>query len=183
MATPEPIRFTYTYSDYQALNRLMRMDSLWKRTQFIRVPLAAALGVAGIVMLEAVFRGRDLLRTFSVLVATWQYWAFIVLSIPLAWLLNRLELWVYYRRQRLDGTLITVIFDDERGVLSESPTGAGSIPWSGVRKLVSDADAHVLLYENRMIGLCLPRRAFASQQAFVEVADYIAARLAQEHAA
>jgi hypothetical protein len=183
MQTPEPIVFTYSFADYQALNRLMRRDSLWKRTQFIRVPVAIAAAVAGIVAIHAAMTGRSAPRALALLPVMWEFWALIAGLVPLIWFLNRLELGVYYRRQRIDGQMITVSFDDEKGILSEGPSGTGAIAWSGVRKLVSDAEAHVLLYENRMIGLCLPRRAFASQEAFDHVARYVAERLASRHAA
>jgi hypothetical protein len=113
----------------------------------------------------------------------WEFWVIVAALVPLIWFLNRLELGVYYRRQRIDGHEISVSFDDEKGIMSEGPSGTGVIAWAGVRRLASDADAHVVLYENRMIGLCLPRRAFASQQAFDDAARYISARIASRHAA
>jgi hypothetical protein len=182
METPAPISFTYGFADYLALNRLMRRDSLWKRTQLVRVPLAAALAVAGLIALQSAIYDRSVTRALGQLVVIWEFWAIVAASLPLVLILNRLELWVYYRRQRLDGTTISVSFDDGKGISSESPVGSGVIPWSSMRKLVSDADAHVLLYENRMIGLCLPRRAFAGEQAFTDTAAYIRTHLSSRSA-
>lgn len=179
METPAPITFTYGYADYQAQNRLMRRDSLWKRTQFFRVPLAAALGMAAYVVLDAWYRGVSPSGALSGLVGAWQYWAAIAGMIPFIWLLNWIELKVYYHRQRMDGARITITFDKKQGIMSEGPSGTGFLPWSGIRKLVSDAQAHVVLCENRMIGLCLPRRAFASQKDFEAAAVYISSCLTQ----
>jgi hypothetical protein len=183
METPEPITFKYGFADYQALNRLMRRDSLWKRTQFIRVPVAIAAAVAAIVAIHAAMSSQSVARALGQLPAMWEFWVIVPAVLPLVWFLNRLELGVYYRRQRIDGQAITVSFDDEKGIMSEGPSGLGAIGWTGVRTLVSDADAHVVLYENRMIGLCLPRRAFASQKAFDDAALYISARIATKNAA
>jgi hypothetical protein len=183
MDTPGPISFTYSFADYQAQNRLMRRDNLWKRMQFVRVPLAAAVAIAAIVAIHAAMNGRSAATALAHLPAMWEFWVIVAALIPLASFLNRLELGVYYRRQRIDGQTITVRFDDEKGIVSEGPTGAGVTGWTGVRKLVSDPDAHVVLFENRMIGLCLPRRAFASQQAFDDAARYVSARIAARHAA
>ncbi len=179
MQTPAPISFVYSFADYQALNRLMRRDSLWKRMQFVRVLLAVAVAIAAIVAIHAAMNGRSATRALAQLPAMWEFWVIVAAFVPLVLFLNRLELGVYYRRQRIDGQTITVDFDDEKGLASEGPSGAGVIKWTGVRKLVSDVDAHVVLYENRMIGLCLPRRAFASQQAFDDAGRYIAERLAR----
>jgi hypothetical protein len=183
MATPGPITFTYGFDDYLALNRLMRRDSLWKRTQFVRAPLAVAVAVAATIAIDAAMGGRSVAGALGQLPAMWEFWVLVAASLPLVWFLNRLELGVYYRRQRMDGQVVSVSFDDQKGIMSEGPSGMGVISWTGVRKLVSDADAHVVLYENRMIGLCLPRRAFASQQAFDDAARYVSARIASRNAA
>jgi hypothetical protein len=183
MDAPGRITFTYGFADYLALNRLMRRDSLWKRTQFIRVPLAVALAVAAIIAIHAAMNGRSVGQALGQLPVMWEFWVLIAAILPLVLFLNRLELGVYYRRQRIDGQAISISFDDEKGITSEGPSGTGVIAWNGVRKLVSDADVHVILYENRMIGLCLPRRAFASQQAFDDLARYVEARIASGRAA
>jgi hypothetical protein len=169
MNTPEPVSFTYTYADYKVLNRLMRRDSLWKRTQYIRVPLFAAVLVVSI----AVFLGSNPVDALQEALATWQLWAFLAAIFPFIALMNEIELRLFYRRQRIDRTQVLVSFDDERGITTESTVGLGTLPWKVIRKIVSDADAHVILYENRAIGLCLPRRAFGSQQAFDDAAVYV----------
>jgi hypothetical protein len=181
--TPAPISFTYVFGDYLMLNRMMRRDSLLERMQFVLVPTAAALAMVGFVTIQAAMTGRDVARAFTYLVGMWQFWAFIAAMLPLVWSINWLELKVYYRRQRIDGSVIFVSFDDADGIKSKGPLGEGTMSWSATRKLASDADAHVLLYKNRMIGLCLPRRAFASQQAFDDAGRYINIRIGSGKAA
>jgi YcxB-like protein len=182
MDKPGSITFAYSYPDYLALNRLMRRDNLWKRTQFIRVPLAAAVAVAGFVVAQAAYSDQNIAGALSQILVSWEFWAIIAASPVLVWVINWIELRLYYRRQRIDGAMISVSFDDRKGITSEGPTGTGIVPWSAVRKIVSDANAHVVLYENRAIGLCLPRRAFATQKAFDEAAAYIAAKIAAKAA-
>jgi YcxB-like protein len=183
MEKPGPITFTYSYTDYLALNRLMRRDSLWKRTQFIRVPLAAAIAVSCIVVAQAAFRDQSIAGAFSQVWVSWEFWAIVAASPVLVWIINRIELRLYYRRQRIDGAMISISFDDKNGITSEGPTGTGIVPWSAVRKIVSDANAHVVLYENRAIGLCLPRHAFESQKGFDDMAAYFSARINTKPAA
>ncbi len=183
MDKPGSITFAYSYPDYLALNRLMRRDNLWKRTQFIRVPLAAFLAVAGFVVAQSAYRGQSIAGAFNQVLVSWEFWAIIAASPVLVWIINRIELRLYYRRQRIDGAMISISFDDKKSITSEGPTGTGIVPWSAVRKIVSDANAHVVLYENRAIGLCLPRRAFETQQAFDEAAEFIAARISTKPAA
>jgi YcxB-like protein len=177
MEKPKSITFTYSYSDYLALNRLMRRDSIWKRTQFIRVPMAAALAVVGFVVAQAAFAGRSSSGALYQVLLSWELWAIIAASPAVVWIVNQVELRLYYRRQRIDGSLISVTFDDVKGITSEGPTGTGIMPWSAVRKVVSDTHAFVVLYENRAIGLCLPRRAFETQQAFDDALAYVAERI------
>ncbi len=178
MDRPGPITFTYGYADYQALNRLMRRDSIWKRTQFIRVPLGVALGVTAVVIFLALNDGVSVPKTLANMLTQWLLWALIAVSVPFVWILNQIELKIYYRRQRFDGALICVSVDDEAGITSQGHTGTATQPWSAIRKIVSDAEAHVILYDNRIIGMCLPRRAFGTQKAFDDFAAYAAAHIA-----
>jgi hypothetical protein len=178
MVTPKPITFTYSYADYKVLNRLMRRDSPWKRWRYFAVPFLAALLLAIVMMILSLIGGRSISNVLGYLVGRWEFWAFIAASSPVVWIIDQVELKLYYKRQRADGMVISVGFDAAKGITSESSSGLGVIPWSAVRKVVSDADAHVVLYENRAIGMCLPRRAFETQKDFDDIRSYISAQIA-----
>jgi hypothetical protein len=176
---PASIRYTYCWDDYVALSRIVRRESAWKRYQIIIVPAAMTLALlAGLAAVSA-WNGNDVGRAVRFVLSTWQFWLLppsLMILIPI---INRIELAVWYKRQRIDEVEISVMFDDPLGLRSESKDGAGVIAWSAIRKVATKGDMHVVLQQNRIVGVCLPRRAFASDAHFAAARTHIEDQMAR----
>jgi hypothetical protein len=163
---PAPVRFTYTWDDYVALNRVLRRESFWKRNQLVLVPvLLTGTLLAGVVAITA-WNGHDVGRALRIAFTTWPFWLLPPFLIVLILIFNRLELGMWYRRQKVDGLEVRSDFDDPQGLRFHTMDGSGVIAWSAIRKVGTDSGVHVVLQRNRMTGVCLPRRAFSSDVDF-----------------
>jgi hypothetical protein len=180
---PAPIRFTYSWDDYVGLDRALRRESFLKRHQLVIVPLFLTVCVVGFAFGLSAWNGQPARRFFTEIASNIYIWLLPVVFVPLILVANWIEKRLWYRRQRVDGTEITIHFDDPRGLGQESKVAGGVSAWSALRKVVTISGMHVVLFENRMIGICLPRRAFASDAHFDATKAHIEQKIAEARSA
>jgi hypothetical protein len=177
---PASVRYTYSWDDYVALDRALRKDNVWKRHQLIIVPVFLTLCMAGLVIGMNTWNGRSITATIPALLSTPYFWLAPFAFVPLILGANRIERGIWYKRQKIDGVEVTVRFDDPGGLSLSTRDGAGVIAWRAIRKVTGEATMHVVLQDNRMVGVCLPRRAFASDAEFDGAKAFIEQK-AREH--
>jgi hypothetical protein len=180
---PASVRYAYGWDDYVSLDAALRRESFLKRHQLIIVPLFLTLCVLGFAFGLSAWKGQPAGRLFSDIASNAYLWlvppAFAVLVI----VANRIERRIWYKRQLVDGMEIEVAFDDPRGLLLESKQGSGVNAWGSIRKVVTVRGTHVVLIENRMVGICIPRRAFASDAEFDAARSHIERKAAEARSA
>jgi hypothetical protein len=174
---PAPIRYTYGWSDYVALDRALRQESFLKRYQLVVVPVFLTSCIAAVSSGMDAWKGQDFFGSLSALVSTGWFWLTPVAIAPLIHGANHIELRLWYRRQRADGMEVEVKFDEPGGLSLASRDGAGTISWDAIRKVSTTDNMHVVLQNNRVVGVCLPRRAFASDSDFDGVKSFIDAKI------
>jgi hypothetical protein len=176
---PAPIRYTYAWDDYVALSRVVRRESFWKRNQIVVVPVLLTLCMFAGVLAVTAWNGRDVGRAARIVLTTWHFWLLPPVLVVLIRFFNWLELVVWYRRQKVDGLEVRISFDDPQGLRTESKDGSGVIAWRAIRKVETEGGMHVVLQENRLVGVCLPRRAFASDADFDAAKSHIERKVAE----
>jgi hypothetical protein len=174
---PAPVRYTYCWDDYVALDKALRRESFLKRYQLLIVPVFLTLCIVGVMAGLQAYQGRDVGRSLSVLLTFGWFWLIPFAIVPVILIANRIERGIWYKRQRIDGKDVDVVFDDPKGLSLATKDGAGVIAWSAIRKIATDGGMHVVFQDNRLVGVCLPRRAFASDAAFDEARAFIEARI------
>jgi hypothetical protein len=177
---PAPIRYTYAWGDYVALSRVVRRESFWRRNQTVVVPALLTLGMLAGILAVTAWKGNDVGRALRFVLTTWHFWLLPPTLIVLILFFNRLELGMWYRKQKIDGVDVAVSFDDPKGLRTETKDGSSVIAWRAIRKVETEGDMHVVLQQNRIVGVCLPRRAFASDADFAAAKTYIEDSLAQD---
>jgi hypothetical protein len=175
---PAPIRYTFVWEDYVSLDKAVRQENVWKRYQLIIVPAFLMACVTIGLMLPAFVAGRPLWPVMSNALTSFYFWLAIPAFVLLVLGANHMERKLWYRRQRISGVEVEAVFDASDGIRLESKDGVSLLKWAGMRKIVSDEHAHTLLQENRMVGVCLPRRAFASNAEFTAAKAFIEQKIA-----
>lgn len=163
--TPHAIEMSYTGADIAALNLL-----IWRYWLIV----IAIIGVAMIVvpLIVGVLDGYSVLDSLSYL-----DWPFVGLMIVI------LTLWIvvvsmasyWFRRADLRGPIHLTLTDE--GVQFRNPKMEGLTFWRAIRSVKVRGD-RLFLFISRRAAFILPRRAFASAEAFAACAAYAEERQA-----
>jgi hypothetical protein len=180
---PAPVRYTFAWDDYVGLDLALRRESFMKRNQLVIVPLFLTLCVIGFAFGISAVSGQPAGRFFTEIASNIYIWLLPIALVPVILIANRIERRIWYKRQRVDGLEIEARFDDPKGLRLESVNGGGVNAWSAIRKVVTVGATHVVLLENRMVGVCLPRRAFASDADFDAAKAHIERKISEARSA
>ncbi len=154
-------KWHWTFDDYQVLNRAYFSLTPMRRTsRYVWVVLIAIISVWGGVMFVA-----------------YQDWT--ALNIALTYLVLMLIIkfllppWAYrrrYKQQQLDGEEITLTTDAE-GVHVKTPRAESHLTWQGLHT-VSVLEGHTILWQNMILGIAIPDRAFATSDEARRFAEF-----------
>jgi hypothetical protein len=175
---PAPIRYTFTWEDYVSLDKAVRQDNFWKRNQLVLVPLFLMTCVLVGLVAVPLAKGRPVYPILAEAFSSVYFWIALPAFLLVILGANRIERGLWYKRQRIDGVEITAAFDDADCLTLESRDGTSKVRWNAIRKVTTDETAHILLQENRMVGIALPKRAFTSDADFAAARAYIESKIA-----
>ena len=83
-----------------------------------------------------------------------------------------------YKKQKLDGKLYRVEFSSPDTLIVSQSGIVATFPWSSLVDYVPCKEAHLLVLENELQGILLPRKAFASELEFTSFGSWASGRFA-----
>jgi|EndMetStandDraft_8_1072994.scaffolds.fasta_scaffold454630_1 YcxB-like protein len=176
-AMPPSIKYTYLFEDYLAATRARAWNGIFGRhTHWIRYCIYAAIFLAIVgsqVILDYLkTKGSPDLRSAALMLAGFA--GLMVVGWLLEWLIVRLA---YGRLAVRDADLVLKFETD--GIHWSMASHSGTCGWAGVRDIVRTPH-RVLIFFSKAEAMVLPRRAFASENAFVEAVRYVETRTSTE---
>ncbi|MGH1419003.1 MAG: hypothetical protein ACRBCJ_09130 [Hyphomicrobiaceae bacterium] len=145
-------KWRWTFDDFKVLNSAYFKLTPWRRRS--RHWLLVLLVIALLACVFSFWLGEKDLG--------WAFLAYVVLLLAIKFLLVP---WGYRRRytqQELDGKDIVLTADDA-GVEVDAHHGETKFTWSGF-PYVTVQDGHTILWQNLILGIAVPDRAFSSEQ-------------------
>jgi hypothetical protein len=178
-AMPPGIRYTYRFEDYLAAARARAGYGIFGRHSYqVRYSIYAALflAIVGVqVVLEYLTtKGSPDLRIPGLTLACFA--AVMITMWLLEWTIVRLA----YRRLAMADADVFMKFEAD-GVHWSMSHFSGAVAWSGIRDIVS-TPKRIFLFVSKSEALTLPRRAFASDDAFGEILQFVQTKTAAEAA-